>query len=460
MRQTKGYLVGILTSFMMSVLCIIAFWLILNTDLAALGNLTVFNISGDAFGMIVCTVIFISIFKDRLNNTNTVAFMVLLFLEEMLLFWDTVGWIYDGNPGMYLLNEFLNYCIYLIVLFIPYTFWLYLYEMYRGDDILEKVRWAMRAVAAAGVVMLACNLFTGMYFTIDPSTGVYTRSDTFYLSFVMPGIIGMVCSAAIVMHEKNLRRKIVFLGYVLVPLAAAAFQIFIYGTSLQYMAMLFMLVAMYANIYLGRSGDLLRYEAERTEQRAEVMVSQIQPHFLYNALTAIMNIKGNPPATRDAIAEFGHYMRKNLDSLAQVNPIPITREVDHVETYVDILKQKYAERLDVRFDVQDTGFFIPPLTIKIILEQAVKFNLRQSDAVVHMGISIREVEGDHVITIIDNNPSTDSQSFVRQTQEDITVLRNRLESMVGGRLENTVSPEGAITCIITVPAITEVPPWM
>lgn len=41
--------------------------------------------------------------------------------------------------------------------------------------------------------------------------------------------------------------------------------------------------------------------------------TQIQPHFLYNALQAIMAIDGNPDETIEAIGDFGKYLRENLD---------------------------------------------------------------------------------------------------------------------------------------------------
>lgn len=450
MRQIRGNNVRLLVSILMAASCALAILVIYLADLSALENLTISTVAGEAFGMIICTIIFVSISKDRLRNTNTKAFLVLLVLELSLLFWDIIGWLYDGVPSMYLLNMFLNHYLYAALLLIPFTFWMYLCEMYRGGELLNVLYIPMRVIVIAGLAVVVCNLFTGVYFTIDPETGWYMRSDTFYLSYLAPGMEAVICSALILSNEKELRRKIVFLAYVLVPLVAAIMQVFHYGTSLQYLMMMLMLVAMYANIYLGRSGDLIRYESEMTEQRAAVMVSQIQPHFLYNALTAIMNIKGNPPETRDAIADFGHYMRKNLDSLGQVNPIPVARELDHVDSYIQLLKQKYADRIDVRIDAQDNGFFIPPLTIKIILEQAIKYNLH-TGGTVRMDISCRKENGIHIISIIDREPSEMSKEFVGMISEDIEVLRKRLETLVGGEIDNVITPDGSIECTITVP---------
>ena len=459
MRQIRANTVEILTAVLMAASCALAILLIILADLPLMDNQVIVNISGDAFGMIICIVIFVSIFKDRLQNSNTRVFLILLVFEHNLLFWDILGWVFDGNASMIYLTEFLNHLMYALIILIPYTFWMYIYGIYSDGRLTEILRIPMRAIAAIGIAAVALNLVTGWYFTIDPDTGIYTRSYAFFMSFAVPTLETAFCSATILANEKELRRKVVFLAYILIPLLSAVMQIYNYGTSLQYQTMMLMLVVMYANIYLGRSGDLIKYEAKMAEQRAAVMVSQIQPHFLYNALTAIMNIKGNPMETRDAIAEFGHYMRKNLDSLGQINPIPVSRELDHVETYIRILKQKYSDRIDVRIDAQNSGFFIPPLTVKIILEQAIKLNLREGDGTVRMDILSHLEDDYHTISIIDMNPSEMSKEFVGSTTEDILVLQKRLQSMVGGDITNELHEDGSIHCKIRIPAIKEDALW-
>ena len=105
---------------------------------------------------------------------------------------------------------------------------------------------------------------------------------------------------AILKYERNPRRKAILLTYVLIPLAAMVVQLFVYGISLQYFAMMFSIVLMYANIYLQRSTELITNETDSSKQRAAVMVSQIQPHFLYNALTAITSLPSHKRSSRQA----------------------------------------------------------------------------------------------------------------------------------------------------------------
>ena len=443
---------GILFLILMFALCILAVAYILMSDIGTYPNSTVGNISFDVFGMIICTIIHLTMFLDKRNEISMPYFMCILLLEVMLLFWDIIGWLIDGKPSMYLLNNALNYYLYGSVLLIIAAYWLYLREMYREHPremkAMTKIAWI---TLAAGMALIVSNVFTGALFTIDPDTSVYTRSDTFYLSSAAPVVMILVSITAIVKFEGDPRRKIVLLTYILIPLAAMFVQLFTYGSSLQYFAMMFSVVLMYVNIHLGRSTELINNEIKMSKQRASVMVSQIQPHFLYNALTAIMNIKGNPPETRDAIADFGHYLRKNLDSISQNHPIPLERELDHVETYLTLRQLKYGDRIHVRMELDDQGFFIPPYTVKIILESAIEYNVVHGVRDLDIMIRTDSTDRDHVLIISDLSPSQESLEFVTGSNDDIEILRARVKNMVGGDIENLIRDDGTLDCIITIP---------
>ena len=447
---------GIVFLILMFALCILATAYILMSDITSYPNTTVGNISFDLFGMMICTIIHLTMSLDKRNEITMPYFMCILLLETLLLFWDIIGWLIDGKPGMIFLNNALNYYLYGSVLLIIAAYWLYLrgiYQKYRRE--MAMMTDLIKIALAAGIILILSNIFTGVLFTIDPDTARYVRSDTFYLSSVAPVAMILVSTAAILTFEEDRRREIVLLTYMLIPLAAMVVQLFYYGTSLQYFAMMFSVVLMYVNLHLGRSTELINNETNMSRQRAAVMVSQIQPHFLYNALTAIMNIKGNPPETRDAIAEFGHYLRKNLDSISLNHPIPIERELDHVETYLYLRKLKYGDRIDVELDLEDNGFFIPPYTVKIILERAIEYNVVHGVRSLRMALRTESTDREHVLVISDLSPSEESLEFVAGYNEDIEILRARVRNMVGGTIENLVTGSGALDCVITIPVSKE-----
>lgn len=61
------------------------------------------------------------------------------------------------------------------------------------------------------------------------------------------------------------------------------------------------------------------------------MLSQIQPHFLYNSLGVIYSLCAtDPEAARKAIKRFSDFLRGNMDSLKNREPIPFEAELNHV----------------------------------------------------------------------------------------------------------------------------------
>ena len=69
---------------------------------------------------------------------------------------------------------------------------------------------------------------------------------------------------------------------------------------------------------------------ELTQNRIAIMLSQIQPHFLYNSLNTIQYLcKTQPEEASRAIGRFSKYLRANMDSLDQIEPVPLEQDIEH-----------------------------------------------------------------------------------------------------------------------------------
>ena len=117
---------------------------------------------------------------------------------------------------------------------------------------------------------------------------------------------------------------------------------------------------------------------ELADLNTRLMISQIQPHFLYNALNSIKYlIKRDPKNAETAIVKFSNYLRANMDSLTQKEPIPVSKELDHVKNYAEIEKIRFGERLNIEYEILCTDFSVPPLTVQPIVENAIKHGVNQ-----------------------------------------------------------------------------------
>ncbi|MGG6313193.1 ATP-binding protein [Paenibacillus macerans] len=105
--------------------------------------------------------------------------------------------------------------------------------------------------------------------------------------------------------------------------------------------------------------------------------SQINPHFLYNALNSIAELcLEDPEQAEDLTLELSRYLRgsfdfKQLDSLSTLE-----NELELVAAYVNIEKARFGPRLDIEYDVDaDPMLRIPPLVLQPLVENAIRHGL-------------------------------------------------------------------------------------
>ena len=73
--------------------------------------------------------------------------------------------------------------------------------------------------------------------------------------------------------------------------------------------------------------------------------------------------------------DFARYLRRNLDSLTSENVIPFEKELEHVECYLKIEKTRFREKLNVIYTIDCKDFYVPPLSVQPIVENAVKHGI-------------------------------------------------------------------------------------
>lgn len=202
-----------------------------------------------------------------------------------------------------------------------------------------------------------------------------------------------------------------------------------------------------------RTEALARSQMEVSESRIAVMVSQIQPHFLFNTLDTIYGLVDEDTGlAKKAIASFSRYLRMNLDSLKHTSPVPVEREMEHVRTYLELERMSDEGRLSYDLDVQATGFLVPALSVQTLAENAVKHGLGSREHGGHIVIRTREQMNEHTVAVID-----DGIGFDVGSSEDgdmgigIANTRARLETMCGGTLDITSKPGVGTSVIMHIP---------
>ena len=173
----------------------------------------------------------------------------------------------------------------------------------------------------------------------------------------------------------------------------------------------------------------------KARQRIQIMVSQIQPHFLYNTLSTIQAMcVTDPMGAKDTIEKFGIYLRQNIDSLSQAELIPVQKELEHTHIYAEIEMVRY-ENVMVEFDTPDLGFSLPTLTIQPLVENAIRHGVRIRENGL-VTVRTRKKEGYHEIVVEDNGKGFDTGLIVHFDEEHIGLknVRERIEKLCGGSM--------------------------
>ncbi|MBR5263873.1 MAG: histidine kinase [Clostridia bacterium] len=116
-------------------------------------------------------------------------------------------------------------------------------------------------------------------------------------------------------------------------------------------------------------------EAQLKDSRISIMLSQIQPHFIYNTLGTIerMCLK-DPQKAFELVRNFSLYLRGNFSELDSVTPIRFAEELKHVEYYVNIEKVRFPD-MTIIYNVEATDFRLPALSVQPLVENAIKHGL-------------------------------------------------------------------------------------
>ena len=192
----------------------------------------------------------------------------------------------------------------------------------------------------------------------------------------------------------------------------------------------------------------------QAEQRIRIMMSQIQPHFLFNTLTAIRSLcRIDPEKAEHVTTLFSNYLRQNLDSLETQELIPLNRELEHVKIYADIEMTRFPN-IRVEYDIRDEDFSVPALTVQPLVENAIRHGVRACrDGLVEVATR-RSTEG-HEILIRDNGAGFDAQKAAAGSGTHIGLrnVRERIEKMCHGSLKVSSRPGEGTEILITLPAV-------
>jgi sensor histidine kinase YesM len=182
------------------------------------------------------------------------------------------------------------------------------------------------------------------------------------------------------------------------------------------------------------------------------MLSQIQPHFIYNTLTTIQVLCEIDPAKAvKTIESFTKYLRMNTDALSKKEPVPVLEEVKHRMAYADIEMVRF-DNVKVLFAIKDKDFNLPVLTIEPILENSIKYGVRaRKEGKVE--VTTYKEGNKHVLVVKDNGVGFDMDKVKADGKEHVGInnVKTRIINMVHGTFDVWSALNKGTIVTITIP---------
>lgn len=419
------------------------------------------NVALDLYSGFICLVMAAWLMTGGRFRVKSNRYFLGICLGNLgMLLGDLTNWVCEGygNPWNPFLLHVGSWAFYFCALPILLFYTLYVIEFLQEKaHVPRKYKWIAWGVCGIYLVGVLITPFTGFFYTIGPGN-LYVRGLGFLAAQVLSQIIYALDLYLVWRYRRylTLREGISFSAYVIFPIAAEIIQIFHYGIALMNTAVTISLVLVYLNIQWGRELLIKQQEAELSESRIQILMSQIQPHFLYNALTVIRQLcESDPPAAKQAVTDFAGFLRANMESLTSPGLIPFEKELRHAEHYLNLERRRFLGRLEVVYEIETTDFRLPALTLQPIVENAVRHGLLKKEEGGTVIIETR-AEADVVrVTVSDDGVGFEVEKMFEKELEErdhvgIRNVKDRLLSLKVGTLEVESQPGCGTRVVMTI----------
>lgn len=291
--------------------------------------------------------------------------------------------------------------------------------------------------------------------------GLYQMNESYgyelgilFLPIYIFAILVFLANAVFILrYRKNLEKREtgILLFCTLFPILAQTSQTFYSSIMLNPIALTATAILIYVSIQSQQEMIMLEKE---NEMKMSIMLSQIQPHFLYNSLALISGQCDECPQAQETIVLFSEYLRGNMDSLTQNVPVPFDEELQHTQIYLQLEQMRFESKLQVEFDIAVTDFMIPVLTLQPIVENAVRHGTHRARYGGTVKLSTNEKADCYRIVVEDDGVGFDMDAALPEdgrSHVGIENVRNRLAAMCGGKLEIESVPGSGTTATIIIP---------
>jgi signal transduction histidine kinase len=226
-----------------------------------------------------------------------------------------------------------------------------------------------------------------------------------------------------------------------------------FGPFLVFGVYLYVMVAgvIYASDATARAA---RAEAMAAKSQLAALRSQLNPHFLFNALHAVVQLIPRDPALASSAAEeVAALLRTTLEEDRDL--IPLADELAFVRRYLAVERIRFGDRLIVDESVSALALdaLVPVFAVQTLIENAVRHGVAPRIEPTTIALSGAADDGALTVTVRDDGAGASPETLARTPGSGLARLRDRLAVLYGnrGRLDLSAPITGGFTATFVVP---------
>ncbi|MCQ2552524.1 MAG: histidine kinase [Clostridia bacterium] len=414
--------------------------------------------------MIIMFLLYCTCSRNTYDDEIVEYFETLIFLEFVLAALYYAVFIISGHVG----NEELLNTGFTITNILYQIFWIVFFifsgSVFGNDDVQTYIVTGVIVISIFYISGIVSNNYTQSFFYISSECFVvYKPISVIRLALTACRVVLFVI--AVITGNASKKVKHSMMTYIVFPLLYGAVYFIgqlcgvdFYNAGVELFCTALVLLVIFLNIYVARENKRKTQELELQNARMNLMVSQIQPHFVSNTLGLIRSMyRTGDPNAEVAMNIFISFLQQNFSDLLLTTPIPAEREFKHVKEFVELELLRWPD-MEVEYDIQTEAFALPSTTIQPLVENAVKHGLMPLASGGKIKISSFEGDKAYYVRVEDNGVGFDVNNPKPKTDDHrkhigLSNIKERLAVMVNGKLEMESKVGKGTVATIVIPKV-------
>ena len=214
-------------------------------------------------------------------------------------------------------------------------------------------------------------------------------------------------------------------------------------------------VVHYMENYKKKEIESLIWEAAVKDYELRTLKSQLNPHFMFNAMNSIRAlIEEDPESAKVAITKLSNILRYSLQ-MERMERVPLEDEIETVKNYLDLERIRFEDRLKYKLDIDRSTqkIEIPPMMIQTLVENGIKHGVSKQTRGGEIQLSSKvqsTANGSRLKIEIRNSGHFSEEQLKNSSGFGVSNTKHRLNLLFGENANFSIKNENGDTVLAEV----------